>query len=160
MDRVEKYIKEIIEKSRLKETDQFIHHGHTTILQHNTAVARKAFWISQKLKWRVSEKEMIFGAMLHDYYFYDWHVKDKSHRLHGYFHPENSLRNAMKDMELTIVEQDIIRKHMFPLTIYPPKYKESLIVCVADKLCALDETFVRKKKRMTHAKVNIDGKVN
>ena len=145
MDRVEKYIKEIIEKSRLAETNQYIHHGNTTILQHNIAVARKAYWISRKLKLKISEKELVFGAMLHDYYFYDWHVKDKAHRLHGYFHPNLSLLNAMEDIELTIIEQDIIRKHMFPLTLIPPKYKESIIVCLADKLCVLDETFHRCK---------------
>lgn len=145
MNTAEKYIDEIIEQSRLNETNQFIHHGNTTILQHNTAVARKAYWLSQKLKLNVSEKEMIFGAMLHDYYFYDWHVKDKAHRLHGYYHPGLSLKNAMNDVELTIIEQDIIRKHMFPLTLRPPKYKESMIVCLADKLCTLDETFRRKK---------------
>lgn len=147
MDRVEKYIVEIIEKSRLMETNQYIHHGNTTILQHDIAVARKAFWISQKLKLKISEKEMIFGAMLHDYYFYDWHVKDKSHRLHGYYHPGLSLKNAMEDIELTLIEQDIIGKHMFPLTLCPPKYKESIVVCLADKLCALDESFHRKKNK-------------
>jgi len=145
MDKVEKYIKEIIEKSRLVETNQYIHHGNTTILQHNMAVARKAYWISRKMKLRISEKELVFGAMLHDYYFYDWHVKDKAHRLHGYFHPKLSLTNALEDIELTLIEQDIIRKHMFPLTVVPPRYKESIIVCLADKLCALDETFRRGK---------------
>ena len=145
MSMVNKYIREIISQSRLLETNQFIHHGSTSILQHNIAVTRKAYWLSRKLKWKISVKELVFGAMLHDYYFYDWHVKEKSHRLHGYFHPGNSLKNAMKDIELTLIEQDIIRKHMFPLTLLPPKYKESILVCLADKLCTFGETFRIKR---------------
>lgn len=140
MESAEIYISQIIEKSRLKETNQFIHHGHTTILEHNMAVARKAYRIAKGLKLKVSEKELIFGAMLHDYYFYDWHEKDAGHRLHGYYHPGISLKNAIKEMELTNIEKDIIKKHMFPLTLSPPKYKESVIVCLADKICALEET--------------------
>ena len=30
---------------------------------------------------------------------------------------------------------------MFPLTIVPPRHRESFIVCVADKWCAICETF-------------------
>lgn len=141
MEISEIYISQIIKKSRLNETNQFIHHGKTTILEHNLAVARRAYRIAKGLKLKVSEKELIVGAMLHDYYFYDWHEKDAGHRLHGFYHPGISLTNAMKDIELTVIEKDIIKKHMFPLTLSPPKYKESVVVCVADKICALEETF-------------------
>ncbi len=34
-----------------------------------------------------------------------------------------------------------ILKHMWPLTIVPPKYKESYIVAGIDKYCALMEIF-------------------
>jgi len=30
--------------------------------------------------------------------------------------------------------------HMFPLNIRIPRYKESIILCVADKICAIKET--------------------
>ena len=30
---------------------------------------------------------------------------------------------------------------MFPLTFYPPKYKESVIVSIVDKICSIYETF-------------------
>ena len=42
------------------------------------------------------------------------------------------------------MEQDIILKHMFPLTLQPPRYLESLLVCLVDKGCALYETAVRR----------------
>ncbi|NTW07521.1 MAG: HAD family hydrolase, partial [Syntrophaceae bacterium] len=36
-------------------------------------------------------------------------------------------------------EADIIQKHMWPLTLVPPKYKESFIVSFADKYLASRE---------------------
>lgn len=48
---------------------------------------------------------------------------------------------ALADFKLNQVEEDIIRKHMFPLTRFPPKYKESLLVCIADKICTVYEFF-------------------
>ncbi len=49
-------------------------------------------------------------------------------------------KNARNDFELTRVEEDIISRHMFPLTLRPPMCKEAWIVCAADKYCALRET--------------------
>ena len=37
-------------------------------------------------------------------------------------------------------ERDVIAKHMFPLTLRPPRFRESWIVCLADKWCPLEET--------------------
>ena len=38
-------------------------------------------------------------------------------------------------------EKDIIVKHMWPLTITPPKYKESYILTLMDKFSATKESF-------------------
>ena len=39
----------------------------------------------------------------------------------------------------------MIRAHMFPLVPVVPRYRESLVLCVADKLCAVRETFRRRR---------------
>ena len=52
--------------------------------------------------------------------------------------------SCLLDTSLTPVEQDIILKHMFPLTLQPPRYLESLLVCLVDKGCSLYETAVRR----------------
>ena len=51
------------------------------------------------------------------------------------------MRNADRDFGLNDVEKDIIKKHMFPLTPFPPMHRESFIVSLADKWCALAEIF-------------------
>ena len=88
----------------------------------------------------VDKQSLVRGALLHDYFLYDWHEKDGGHRLHGFFHAERALHNARRDFNLNFIERDIIRKHMFPLNITPPKFRESWIVTWADKLCAAEET--------------------
>ena len=78
-------------------------------------------------------------------------VADKSHRLHGFTHPYVACRNAEKEFLLNNIERDIIKRHMFPLTPVPPRYKESWIVTAADKLSASYETveiFIRKYKKV------------
>lgn len=88
----------------------------------------------------VDRKALVKGALLHDYFLYDWHEKNKNHRLHGFYHPRHALRNAMQDYNISDKEADIILKHMFPLTIIPPNNREAWIVCMADKICATYET--------------------
>ena len=47
----------------------------------------------------------------------------------------------MRDIpDLSEREQDMIRRHMFPLNPVPPRYRESWILCAADKICSTGET--------------------
>ena len=55
-------------------------------------------------------------------------------------HPGIALNNAEKVFHLGKIEKNMIKRHMFPLTPVPPKYRESVILCVADKICATKET--------------------
>ncbi len=82
---------------------------------------------------------MVKGALLHDYFLYDWHKPNRSHRFHGLTHPETALANAMREWALNEMEADIIKKHMFPLIPILPRYKESVVVCIADKVCSTAE---------------------
>ena len=87
---------------------------------------------------------MIRGALLHDYFLYDWHIPDKNHRLHGFIHAKKALLNASRDFKLNDIEKNMIYTHMFPMNLRIPKYKESIILCIADKIVAIKETIKRK----------------
>ena len=80
--------------------------------------------------------------LLHDYFLYDWHFKDlkNPHKLHGFYHPSRALHNAQKEYTLTKRQEDIIKKHMWPLTVVPPMCREAWIVTAADKYCSFMET--------------------
>ena len=47
--------------------------------------------------------------------------------------------NAETDFGLNDVERDIIFKHMFPLNLRFPRYKETFIVSMADKKCSVGD---------------------
>ena len=87
----------------------------------------------------MNRRNLVRGALLHDYFLYDWHISRKDHRWHGFRHAGTALRNATRDFELTDVEQDVIKKHMFPLNPALPSYRETAIVSLADKICAVRE---------------------
>lgn len=132
-------------------TDEFasmqknIQHGDISVVQHIYSVSYISYRLSKKLK--CDQKTVTRGAFLHDFFYYDWHNPDPSHRLHGYHHPTTALKNAKilskkLGTSLNKIEENIIYRHMFPLTIVPPKYKESILVCIVDKYVALKEMFI------------------
>ena len=134
------YGEDILRSGKLDAEKEFIQHGTVSCYDHSLRVANISLGIARVVPFWVDKKSLIRGALLHDYFLYDWHVPDKTHRLHGIFHARTALKNAGRDFKLNRIEQDIIKKHMFPLTITPPKYRESWIDCCADKLCAAEET--------------------
>ena len=144
----QRYIEELLSDERISKMDDFIQHGNTTTLTHCKAVAHMCGQIAYRYHIKVDVKSLARGALLHDYFLYDWHEK-KLGSLHGFYHPGIALKNAMRDFELDDREQDIIRKHMFPLTLFVPRYRESVLVCLADKGCALKEVYQRLFQRKT-----------
>lgn len=125
--------------------NDFKAHGNTTTYAHSMRVTKMSFIINEKLKLRTDKQSLIKGAMLHDYYLYDWHHQPKENtKLHGFSHAEEAMRNAQKDFGLSEKEANIIYSHMWPLNItHLPKSKEAWIVCLADKICSLQETIKR-----------------
>ena len=137
--------KNIIISPEAQEMKKFIQHGNTTVFDHCLAVAKfsllLAYSLEKTFKIHMDKDSLVRGALLHDYFLYDWHIKGKSEGLHGFSHPRTALKNADRDFELNEIEKDIIVKHMFPLTISLPSYRESFIVTIADKWCAIAEIF-------------------
>lgn len=125
---------------RFSEEKNAYQHGMSTVYRHSILVAAVSLSIADKLGLPVNRDNLIRGALLHDYFLYDWHEKDRSHCLHGFRHPSTALKNAQADYPLNDIEKNIIARHMFPLTPIPPTCREAWLVCIADKYCALQET--------------------
>ena len=130
---------------KLRRERQFLQHGVINVFHHSISVALVSIYISKLFNLNVDQTSLIRGALLHDYFLYDWHISDDSHKWHGFTHPRTALRNARKRFRLNKVERDMILRHMFPLNITPPRYKEGIILCLADKIYAIFETFYIKK---------------
>ncbi len=125
----------------------YFQHGSTTVHKHSRNVAYYSLLLAKKIENKFNIKfnynNLIIGAFLHDLFLYDWHEKDKTHKLHGYKHPIVASNNAKELCH--IYDEDIlkiIRCHMWPLTITKiPNSKEAIIVCIIDKILAINETF-------------------
>lgn len=138
--KLEEIIKFLSENTRFLETKNFIQHGDTTVYAHVIAVAKKSIEVAEKYNLNVDMDSMIRGALLHDYFLYDWHDGKRERCIHGFTHPMKAYRNAKSELNLNRIEKDIIIKHMFPLTPLPPRYLESWIVTYSDKYVSLAET--------------------
>lgn len=129
-----------LKPTRFVENKGFVQHGTTSLYQHCISVAYRSIVIAVKFNMNIDMRSMIRGALLHDYYLYDWHDKEARTNPHGFVHPRIACENATRDFQLNPLEQNIICRHMFPLTPIPPKYKEGWVICMADKLCSIQET--------------------
>lgn len=133
------YGQDVISSKNMEIQKKAIQHGNVSIYEHSIGVACLSMYLAYRFRIDVDKKSLVRGALLHDYFLYDWHLHDKNHRLHGFRHAKRALTNASNEFFLNPIEQDIIERHMFPLNITPPKYKESVIVCIADKICTVME---------------------
>ncbi len=137
-----KLVSDLIGNQIVLEMMDYIQHGTTSCYEHCINVSYYSYKLAKKLNLDV--KSVARAALLHDLFLYDWHTAPQIKNLfkkHGFTHPKKALENANKYFDLNIKEKDIILKHMWPLTIKLPKYKESYIIILMDKYCCLLETF-------------------
>lgn len=147
-------ISQILTHEKVREMKQFNHHSQTDCFTHSVHVA---YYNYKMCKFFNLDKDAAARAgMLHDLFLYDWHnyKREKGERMHGFEHPKKALANSKKYFELTALEEDMISKHMFPLTISLPKYRETFVIIMTDKFCSscevLDRFFKKKSRRLVH----------
>ncbi len=134
------YISEFINHDIFNELKKYIAHGSTTIYSHTLNVAYLSYqYAIAHSKKNYDIRSLIRGAMMHDMYLYDWHNKNHK-RPHGFFHARIAYENAKKYFEINKIEENIIKSHMFPLTLFKfPKYKEAWLVQKMDKKATFKE---------------------
>ena len=154
---------DILKHPNFLESARNIQHGDVSVMKHSLKVAYAAAWLNKKLHINCSERDLIRGALLHDYFLYDWHDTNRENfnPLHGFYHPGVALKNASKDFDLTEKEADIIKKHMWPMTIKPPKFREGWVVTAADKyISTLESLRLHNRSRMIRLRRRISGQDN
>jgi len=142
-----KLAREVLHGGRYREMKKYYSHSDVTVYTHCVKVAYAAYAFAVGHNISSDLKALVRGALLHDYYLYDWHDPNKGFRWHGFKHHRFALHNAERDYPLLRREREIIRSHMFPLTFWcVPKCREAWIVSIADKIVAGEET-LRKYRR-------------
>ena len=129
-------ISDLTQNEMVRSLEGFTHHRNFTRLEHCLHVSYLSYLVCRKMG--LDCQSAARGGLLHDFYFYDSHTA-KPDGNHYFCHPSIALENATGLFTLNEVEKDIIVKHMWPITISPPKYRESYIVTMMDKYCAAGE---------------------
>lgn len=135
-------IKDIAFSPVTLEMENYIQHGFTSCYEHSVYVSYYSYLIAKDLG--LDYKSVARAGLLHDLFLYDWHIKDTKDKplfqKHGFVHPQIAFENANKYFELNDIEKDCILKHMWPLTIKFPVYKEGYILTFVDKYSSIIET--------------------
>ena len=147
---------ELRENPAVQQLRLYPNHRISNLYDHSSRVAVCAYDLANRFRLDINGKSLAKGAMLHDFYLYQARGhKSIGTREHWLNHPDTALKNAEREFALTRKERNIIRSHMWPLTLWHfPKSKEAVLVSAADKICAFGEMFlkrnhIKKEKRLT-----------
>ncbi|MBR1593082.1 MAG: HD domain-containing protein [Ruminococcus sp.] len=139
-------IADIIEQPQLDRLKDITHHIHTTRYQHCVNVSYYSYLICRKF--RLDARSAARAGLLHDLFYYDRKeynaCRQKGQPKHSLMHARLALKNASKLTDINSLERDMIENHMWPMTRPLPKYKETYIITVIDKYCAVLEFCVPK----------------
>lgn len=129
-----------------------MHRGSNTY-EHSFKVAKKAIrYAIRSRRKNINFDVILVGAILHDYYLYDWRDDKSKKKKHGRNHPHIASENAERDFEISKEVKTVIESHMWPLNMkHYPKSREAKIVSLSDKMVAIGEALssiaFKKKKR-------------
>lgn len=127
--------KDILSNRKYQKLASESHHGITR-MEHSLRVARNVYNVSKKLK--LDYESATRAAILHDF-FTNEEFGDNHGLIQGVVHPSIALQNARGEFKINAIEANAIESHMFPLNTKLPKYKESWVLTIVDKMVAIYE---------------------
>ncbi len=135
-----KIVRPILENKEFQKRKNFPHHGKISVYDHSLKVSKISYNIAKKFK--LDYKSAAIGGLLHDFYYKPWQndlEKKKFFKQHGFIHATEALENSKNIFPNLMNEkvENIIKRHMFPLNITPPTFKESWLVSFVDKYVSL-----------------------
>lgn len=143
-------INNIMENEEFKKMDKIKHHN-TTRLDHSLKVSYYSYKIAKSLK--LDYHGVARGGLLHDFYTEQISdcskIKDKI-LLFSVKHPNEAVENSLEYFDLSEKEINIIKTHMFPIDYKIPKYAESWIVSLVDKVLSLGEFSKKFSYKLTY----------
>ena len=131
-----KIVKEILRNNEFKKMYYIEHHGISR-WEHLLKISYRSYLIAKKL--HLDYKSVARGALLHDFYLDGDERTTKRKFLDTFSHPKKALETSIDIFNVNSMEQNIIVSHMFPIYPVLPKYKESILVDIVDKIIGTGE---------------------
>ncbi len=132
-------IQPVLDLEEFESLKQYAHHG-VDRHDHSVRVAYMTYRITKLL--HLNYKEATRAAILHDFFLEEDKENNKAMMLN---HPQYAVDRSKKYFDLTVLEEDIISTHMFPVAPKIPKYCESWIVDLLDDFAGIYERIVTMK---------------
>lgn len=122
-----------------------MHRGSNCYI-HSFKVAKAVIKKATKKDKGYHLEHLLVGAILHDYYLYDWRSDHEKLKGHGKRHPLIAYENAKRDFDIPTEVAEIIKTHMWPLTpkLKPITKEAKLLDYMDDKIATIE--FLSSKK--------------
>ena len=130
-------VKDILTNEEFKKLDTELHHGITRY-NHSLRVAKATYKCAKALK--LDYKEATRAALMHDFYINEQFEGTPASKVLSK-HPDQAALNSKKHFNISELQENIIRSHMFPMSKEMPKFKESWVVTAVDKSVAAYEMY-------------------
>ena len=126
-----KIVKDIFRNVDFKNLYNIEHHGISR-MEHSIKISYYSYRIAKFLK--MDYVSVARGGLLHDF-FLDGDERNFTKRFFDTFtHPKRALNTSISNFYINEIEKNIIVSHMFPIYLSIPKYKESVLVNLVDKI--------------------------
>ena len=151
-EKLESIYQSFLHDERIIRMKEFKMHRGSNCYEHTFKVVKRAMHhVEISRKKNIKPEIVLLGAILHDYYLYDWRVDRSKLKGHAKNHVQIALENASKDFNISPEVKEVIGTHMWPINIKQyPKSREAKIVSINDKLVALCEAFTSVKYKERH----------
>lgn len=133
-------VSDLLNNSEVNKLKSFRHHIFTTRFQHSLNVSYYNFRLCKLL--RLDFRAAARAGLLHDFFFYNRKEHQNKLSSHSAEHPVVALENAVQMFSITDLEADMIVNHMWPMTVKLPHYRETFVITLVDKFCAVGEVGV------------------
>ena len=131
-----KIVKNIFRNTEFKKIYNIEHHGISR-MEHSIKISYYSYVIAKKLG--MDYKSVARGGLLHDFFLNGDERSTKERFFDTFTHPKKALKTSKRNFKINKVEENIIVSHMFPIYISFPKYKESFLVNLVDKVIGFKE---------------------
>lgn len=140
-------VKDILDHPEFIKRKQYVHHENCSVYEHCLMVSILSYLWAKK--WHFDYRSSAIGGLLHDFYDNPWQTTNhklihtshkKFFKQHGFVHARQAVLNSYKYFPQLMNPkiENIIKWHMFPLNICPPRYKEGWIITLVDKYVSMD----------------------